>query len=80
MLTYDKFETHIPYFNHNGETWVKKTSHLDKYVIQHTNNSRKFILALDEQEDGYQIMLEKKIDIISPQKLAINNALSSINR
>ena len=80
MLTYDKFETLIPYFIHNGETWVKKSSHLDKYVIQYTNNSRKFILALDEQEDGYQIMLEKKIDIISPQILAINNALSSINR
>ena len=82
MLTYDKFETKIPYFNHNhnGETWVKKSSHLDKYVIKHTNNSRKFIFAFDEQEDGYQIMLDKKIDIISPQKLAINNALSSINR
>ena len=40
----------------------------------------KFILAFDEQEDGYQIMLDEKIDIISPQKLAINNALSSINR
>ncbi|XZO02073.1 MAG: hypothetical protein ACM65L_27055 [Microcoleus sp.] len=81
MLTYDKFETAIPYFIHNGKTWVmKKSSHLDQYVIQHTDNSRKFILALDEQEDGYQIMLEKKIDIISPEKLAINNALSSINR
>jgi len=80
MLTYDKFETLIPYFIHNGETWVKKSGHLDKYVIQHTNDSRKFILAFDEQEDGYQIMLNKKIDIISPQMLAINNALSSINR
>ncbi|MEG4485555.1 hypothetical protein [Microcoleus sp. D2_18a_B4] len=80
MLTYDKFETLIPYFIHNGTKWVKKSSHLDKYVIEHTDNSRKFILALDEQEDGYQIMLEKKIDIISPEKLAINNALSSINR
>jgi hypothetical protein len=80
MLTYDKFETKIPYFIHKGETWVKKISHLDKYVIQRTNNSRKFIFALDEQEDGYQIILDKKIDIISPQKLAINNALSSINR
>lgn len=80
MLTYDKFETAIPYFIHNGTKWVKKSSHLDKYVIEHTDNSRKFILALDEQEDGYQIMLEKKIDIISPEKLAINNALSSINR
>ena len=35
---------------------------------------------MDQQEDGYQIMLEKKIDIISPEKLAINNALSSMNR
>ncbi|MBX9257914.1 hypothetical protein H1Q63_28990 [Desmonostoc muscorum CCALA 125] len=80
MLTYKKFETAIPYFIHNGEKWVPKSSYLDKYVIQQTNNSRKFILAFDEQEDGYQIMLDKKIDIISPQKLAINNALSSINR
>ncbi|WP_373536596.1 hypothetical protein [Microcoleus sp.] len=80
MLTYKKFETAIPYFIHNGTKWVKKSSHLDKYVIEHTDNSRKFILALDEQEDGYQIMLEEKIDIISPEKLAINNALSSINR
>ncbi|MEH2026138.1 hypothetical protein [Nostoc sp.] len=80
MLTYDKFETSIPYFKHNEKTWVKKSSHLDKYVIQETTNSVKFILAFDEQEDGYQIMLDKKIDIISPQMLAINNALSSINR
>jgi len=80
MLTYKKFETAIPYFIHNGTEWVKKSSHLDKYVVEHTDNSRKFILALDEQEDGYQIMLEEKIDIISPEKLAINNALSSINR
>ena len=80
MLTYDKFETLVPYFNHNGETWVKKFSHLDKYIVQHTNNSKKFILVFDEQEDGYQIMLKYKIDIISPQMLAINNALSSINR
>ncbi|MFN6539506.1 MAG: hypothetical protein RM021_024570 [Nostoc sp. EkiNYC01] len=80
MLTYDKFETAIPYFIHKDKTWVKKSNDLDKYIIQHTNNSRKFILAFDEQEDGYQIMLDEKIDIISPQKLAINNALSSINR
>ena len=80
MLTYDKFETSIPYFSHNGKTWVKKSISLDKYVIQPTNKSRKFIIAFDEQEDGYQIILSKKIDIISPQKLAINNALSSINR
>ncbi len=80
MLTYAKFETAIPYFIHNGTKWVKKSSYLDQYVIQHTDNSRKFILALDEQEDGYQIMLKEKIDIISPEKLAINNALSSMNR
>ncbi|MFB2971858.1 hypothetical protein ACE1CD_23085 [Aerosakkonema sp. BLCC-F183] len=80
MLTYDKFETSIPYFEHNGEKWVKKSFYLDKYIIHKTNESRKFIVALDEQEDGYQIMLDEKIDIISPQKLAINNALSSINR
>ncbi|MEH1818856.1 MAG: hypothetical protein V7L31_07105 [Nostoc sp.] len=80
MLTYDKFETSIPYFIHTDEKWVKKSNYLDQYVIQHTNNSKKFIFAFDEQEDGYQIMLDKKIDIISPQKLAINNALSSINR
>lgn len=80
LLTYDKFETLVPYFNHNGKTWVKKSSHLDEYIVQQTNDSRKFILAFDEQEDGYQIMLRHKIDIISPQMLAINNALSSINR
>src|SRR6476646_1424200 len=80
MLTYKKFETAIPYFIHNGKTWVQKSTHLDKYVIQATNNSKKFIFAFDEQEDGYQIMLDKKIDIISPQYLAINNALSSIKR
>ncbi|MCA6533896.1 MAG: hypothetical protein IM585_08835 [Pseudanabaena sp. M135S2SP2A07QC] len=80
MLTYDKFETSIPYFTHNGKTWVKKSNFLDQYVIQPTNKSRKFIIAFDEQEDGYQIILDKKIDIISPQRLAINNALSSINR
>ncbi|MEG4502327.1 hypothetical protein QUA81_00270 [Microcoleus sp. F6_B4] len=80
MLTYKKFETAISYFRHNGETWIKKSSDLDEYVIQDTNNSRKFIFAFDEQEDGYQIMLEEKIDIISPKALAINNALSSINR
>lgn len=80
MLTYEKFETEIHYFIHNDRTWVKKSNYLHEYVIQHTDRSRKFILALDEQEDGYQIMLEKKIDIISPEKLAINNALSSINR
>ncbi|ERT09079.1 hypothetical protein M595_0848 [Lyngbya aestuarii BL J] len=80
LLTYDKFETKIPYFIHNGKKWVKRNEHLDKYVVQNTNSSRKFILAFDEQEDGYQIMLKKKIDIISPEDMAINNALSSIYR
>ncbi len=80
MLTYKKFETKIPYFKHNNETWIKKSEDLDQYVIQSTNPSKKFIFALDEQEDGYQIILDKKIDIISPEALAINNALSSIIR
>ncbi|MDR9402295.1 MAG: hypothetical protein RI580_02535, partial [Halothece sp. Uz-M2-17] len=80
LLTYDKIETKIPYFIHNGEKWVKKDEHLDKYVVQDKNNSTKFILAFDEQEDGYQIMLKKKIDVISPEEMAINNALSSIYR
>ena len=80
LLTYDKFETGIQYFRYNRKKWVKKSEHLDKYVVQNTNNSRKFILAFDEQEDGYQIMLKKKIDIISPEEMAINNALSSIYR
>jgi len=80
MLTYDKFETNIPYFSHNGERWVKNNGHPDKYVIQQTSDSRKFILAFDEQEDGYNIILKKKIDIISPRMLAINNALSSVSR
>jgi hypothetical protein len=80
MLTYDKFEVEIPYFKHNGETWVRKSSHLDEYIVQQTDDNRKFILAFDEQEDGYRIMLNHKIDIISPEALAINNALSSINR
>lgn len=80
LLTYDKFETKIPYFIHNSEKWVKRSEHLDKYVVQNTNSSRKFILAFDEQEDGYQIMLKEKIDIISPEEMAINNALSSMCR
>lgn len=80
MLTYDKFEVRIPYFKYNGETWVLKRSHLDEYIIQHSDDARKFILAFDEQEDGYRIMLKHKIDIIYPKELAINNALSSINR
>ena len=80
LLTYDKFETKIPYFIHNSEKWVKKNDRLDRYVIQNVNHPRRFILAFDEQEDGYQIMLKKKIDIISPEEMAINNALSSIYR
>ena len=80
MLTYDKFETLVPYFNRNDETWVKRTDYFDRYIINHTDSARKFIVAFDEQEDGYQIMLKHKIDIISPTMLAINNALSSINR
>ncbi|MEM7581705.1 MAG: hypothetical protein AAF316_18085, partial [Cyanobacteria bacterium P01_A01_bin.80] len=80
LLTYDKFETKIPYFKHNGKKWIKKSDRLDKYVVQQANDVTKFILAFDEQEDGYQIMLKKKIDIISPEEMAINNALSSIYR
>lgn len=81
MLTSDKFNTYVPYFKFNGETWVKKSDrHLHEYVALHTNDSTKFILAFDEQEESYQRMLESMIDIISPQTLAINNALSSINR
>ena len=80
LLTYKKFETKISYFVYKGEKWIKKSEHLDKYVVQNANNSTKFILAFDEQEDGYQQMLEKKIDIISPEEMAINNALSSIYR
>ncbi|MDJ0600684.1 MAG: hypothetical protein QNJ37_17795 [Crocosphaera sp.] len=80
LLTYDKFETAIPYFIYNGKKWVKKSDRLYKYVVQNTSDSQRFILAFDEQEDGYQIMLKKKIDIISPEEMAINNALSSIHR
>lgn len=80
MLTYDKFETQIPYFNFNGAIWVKRRSLLDAYVSAHSDDNHKFIFAFDEQEDGYQIMLETQIDVISPQDLAINNALSSITR
>ena len=80
MLTYQKLETKIPYFTNNGKTWIKKEKYLDQYVAEHKSDYRKFIFAFDEQEEGYQIMLEEKIDIISPKQLAINNALSSINR
>ncbi|WP_157951097.1 hypothetical protein [Cyanothece sp. BG0011] len=80
MLTYEKFETNINYLHHNGQKWVKRSDYLDKYAAKQTQNSTKFIFAFDEQEDGYQIILKKKIDIISPQEMAINNALSSIIR
>lgn len=80
MLTYDKFETLVPYFNHSSRNWVKKNDYLDKYITKHTDSNRIFIVAFDEQEDGYQIMLKHKIDIISPKKLAIDNLLSSIKR
>ncbi len=80
MLTYKKFETNIPYFKLSDGTWVQKSNYLDKYAIAPENDSKKFIFALDEQEDGYQIMLKEKIDIISPEDMAINNALSSIKR
>lgn len=80
LLTYDKFETLIQYFTHNGSTWIKKNDYLDAYILKQSSETKRFIIALDEQEDGYQIMLKHKIDIISPQELAINNALSSVNR
>ncbi len=96
LLTYKKFETQIPYFKLKDEKWVKQSEYLDKYAIAPENNwntsatlrlrsgqalsARKFIFALDEQEDGYQIMLQEKIKIVSPEDMAINNALSSIKR
>ncbi|MGH1364860.1 MAG: hypothetical protein ACRBF0_14970 [Calditrichia bacterium] len=80
MLTYDKFETKIPFFIHNGFKWIKKNDHLDQFIRQQSDGNKRFILAFDEQEDGYQIVLNRKIDIISPRMLAINNALSSISR
>ena len=80
MLTYKKFETAIPYFFYNGAKWVKRNKPLEVYIHQHTSESKKFILAFDEQEDGYQIILNNDIDVISPRSLAINNALSSIYR
>lgn len=81
LLTYKKFETKMSYFHHNGERWVRRNRHrLDEYINNYSSKKRKFIIALDEQEDGYQIMLNSMIDIISPEKLAINNALSSISR
>lgn len=80
LLTYEKFETLIQHFAYNGSTWVKKNDYLDSYILKQSNERKRFIIAFDEQEDGYQIMLKHKIDIISPQELAINNALSSVNR
>lgn len=80
MLTYDKFETTVPCFKFNRERWIKKDLTPDKYVAEQTNDSRKFIIAFDEQEDGYRKMLAKMIKIITPESLAINNALSSIHR
>ncbi len=88
LLTYKKFETKIPYFKLRDEEWVSQEEYLDKYAhceadtfgIAPANNSKKFIFALDEQEDGYQIMLQEKIKIVSPEDMAINNALSSIKR
>ncbi|MGC4098978.1 MAG: hypothetical protein QM706_17855 [Nitrospira sp.] len=59
---------------------MKKSDYLDIYILKQSSETKKFIIAFDEQEDGYKIMLEHKIDIISPQELAINNALSSVNR
>ncbi|MEG3436984.1 hypothetical protein V0288_07610 [Pannus brasiliensis CCIBt3594] len=83
MATYKKFETKIPYFvqkANQADQWVRRDSYLDQYSLESINHQKKFIFAFDEQEEGYKIMLEEKIDIISPQKLAINNALSSIKR
>ncbi len=80
LLTYKKFETPLPYFKFNGEKWIKKSLKSHQYVIKNTSDSKKFIIAFDEQEDGYQIILKEKIDIIAPEELAINNALSSIIR
>ncbi len=80
MLTYDKFNTKVPYFKHNGKKWVRKNDYLNKFINESSGDSKRFILAFDEQEDGYQIILNNAIDIISPQSLAINNALSSVYR
>lgn len=79
LLTYKKFETKLPYFKFNGKTWIKQNEFLEDY-IKLKQNEIKFVAALDEQEDGYKIMLESIIDVITPQELAINNALSSISR
>jgi hypothetical protein len=80
LMTYDKFETEIPYFAEVGGRWIKRSALFDQYVREHSSDTRRFLIAFDEQEDGYQIMLDHQIDIISPKDLAINNALSSIYR
>lgn len=80
LLTCKKFETTVPFFHFDGKMWIKRERIVPDYVAQQQDPTVKFILAFDELEDGYQIMLDEMIDIISPQALAINNALSSINR
>lgn len=80
LMTYKKFETEIPYFVKVGNGWIQRKSLFDKYVREYSSATCRFLMAFDEQEDGYQIMLEEQIDIISPKALAINNALSSIFR
>jgi len=80
LMTYKKFETEIPYFVRIGGRWIMRKSRFDEYVREYSSDTCRFVMAFDEQEDGYQIMLEEQIDIISPKALAINNALSSIYR
>lgn len=80
LMTYKKFETEIPYFVEAGNRWIQRKSLFDEYVREYSSETCRFLMAFDEQEDGYQIMLEEQIDIISPKALAINNALSSIYR
>lgn len=79
LMTYSKFETRIPYFVSTKKRWIKRSVLFDQYVRERSETCR-FLFAFDEQEDGYQSMLEEQIDIISPHDLAINNALSSIYR
>lgn len=80
LLTCQKFETTLPVFHFDGNVWIRRDRRIPAYIGQQQDPGVKFILAFDELEDGYQIMLDEMIDIISPQALAINNALSSINR
>lgn len=80
LMTYDKFETEIPYFVEAGKRWIMRKVLFDQYVQEYSSDTCRFLIAFDEQEDGYQIMLNHQIDIISPKDLAINNALSSIYR